>query len=88
MVDPADRLWVLDIIVVDLATGASWRRLHEHPSTKAKPLAKFRPVVEGRPFLERPADGEPKPVSMGCDATPSPPMAPACTTARWCRAGW
>ena len=23
------------IIVVDLATGESWRRLHEHPSTKA-----------------------------------------------------
>ncbi|TQJ20109.1 sugar lactone lactonase YvrE [Micromonospora sp. A202] len=55
------------IIVVDLASGASWRRLHDHPSTKAEPLTSFRPVVEGRPFLERPADGPPKPVSMGCD---------------------
>ncbi|MEV0881534.1 L-dopachrome tautomerase-related protein [Micromonospora echinofusca] len=55
------------IIVVDLATGESWRRLHEHPSTKAEPLETFRPVVEGRPFLERPADGAPKPVSMGSD---------------------
>ncbi|MFV2112973.1 L-dopachrome tautomerase-related protein [Micromonospora sp. LOL_025] len=55
------------IIVVDLATGESWRRLHEHPSTKAEPLETFRPVVEGRPFLERPADGDPKPVAMGCD---------------------
>ncbi|WP_428966055.1 L-dopachrome tautomerase-related protein [Micromonospora fluostatini] len=55
------------IIVVDLASGASWRRLHEHPSTKAEPLATFRPVVEGRPFLERPSDGDPKPVSMGAD---------------------
>ncbi|MFJ6164214.1 L-dopachrome tautomerase-related protein [Micromonospora orduensis] len=55
------------IIVVDLASGASWRRLHEHPSTKAEPLTTFRPVVEGRPFLERPADGPPKPVSMGSD---------------------
>ncbi|MEU0153143.1 L-dopachrome tautomerase-related protein [Micromonospora fulviviridis] len=55
------------IIVVDLATGASWRRLHDHPSTKAEPLDSFRPVVEGRPFLERPADGPPRPVAMGAD---------------------
>ncbi|GAB2963252.1 L-dopachrome tautomerase-related protein [Micromonospora polyrhachis] len=55
------------IIVVDLASGESWRRLHEHPSTKAEPLSTFRPVVEGRPFLERPADGPPKPVTMGSD---------------------
>lgn len=55
------------IIVVDLASGASWRRLHDHPSTKAEPLETFRPVVEGRPFLERPADGPPKPVTMGAD---------------------
>ncbi|MBB4912726.1 L-dopachrome tautomerase-related protein [Actinophytocola algeriensis] len=55
------------IIVVDLASGESWRRLHDHPSTKAEPLAVFRPVVEGRPFLERPDDGEAKPVTMGAD---------------------
>ncbi len=55
------------IIVVDLDSGESWRRLHDHPSTKAEPLKSFRPVVEGSPFLERPADGEPKPVSMGSD---------------------
>ena len=55
------------LIVVDLATGESWRRLHEHPSTKAEPLSAFRPVVEGRPFLQRPADGPAKPVSMGAD---------------------
>jgi sugar lactone lactonase YvrE len=55
------------IIVVDLASGASWRRLHDHPSTKAEPLSAFRPVVEGRPFLERPPDGPPKPVAMGSD---------------------
>ncbi|MFD2767983.1 major royal jelly family protein [Micromonospora eburnea] len=55
------------LIVVDLSSGVSWRRLHEHPSTKAEPLSAFRPVVEGRPFLERPADGDPKPVTMGCD---------------------
>ncbi|MFF5217716.1 L-dopachrome tautomerase-related protein [Micromonospora sp. NPDC000442] len=55
------------IIVVDLASGQSWRRLHEHPSTKAEPLQAFQPVVEGRPFLQRPADGDPTPVVMGCD---------------------
>lgn len=34
------------IIVVDLATGKSWRRLHEHPSTH--PDSMFVPVIEGR----------------------------------------
>jgi sugar lactone lactonase YvrE len=55
------------IVVADLATGASWRRLHDHPSTRPEPLGSFRPVVEGRPFLERPADGPPKPVARGSD---------------------
>lgn len=39
------------IIVVDLASGESWRRLHDHPSTKAEDLRTFLPIVEGRPFL-------------------------------------
>ncbi len=34
------------IIVVDLATGRSWRRLHESPTTH--PDSMFVPVVEGR----------------------------------------
>ncbi len=34
------------IIVVDLASGRSWRRLHDHPSTKAD--KSFVPIVEGR----------------------------------------
>jgi sugar lactone lactonase YvrE len=55
------------IIVVDLATGESWRRLHDHPSTKAEPLHTFQPVVEGQPLLERPPDGRVKPISIGCD---------------------
>ncbi|MGN9777698.1 L-dopachrome tautomerase-related protein [Micromonospora sp. H33] len=55
------------IIVVDLASGASWRRLHDHPSTKAEPVHSFRAVVEGRPFLERPGDEPPKPVALGSD---------------------
>jgi sugar lactone lactonase YvrE len=44
------------IIVVDLATGKSWRRLNDHPSTKADPL--FVPVVEGE-ILEMRLPGQP-----------------------------
>ena len=40
------------VIVVDLASGESWRRLHDHPSTKAEELQTFLPIVEGRLFLE------------------------------------
>jgi sugar lactone lactonase YvrE len=36
------------IIVVDLASGQSWRRLHDHPSTKAEDLRTFLPIVEGQ----------------------------------------
>ena len=39
------------IIAVDLASGESWRRLNDHPSTKAEALRTFLPIVEGRPFL-------------------------------------
>jgi sugar lactone lactonase YvrE len=39
------------IIVVDLASGQSWRRLHDHPSTKAK--ADFAPTVEGESLMSR-----------------------------------
>lgn len=31
------------IIVVDLATGDAWRRLHDHPSTRAEPPIAFHP---------------------------------------------
>jgi sugar lactone lactonase YvrE len=55
------------LIVVDLATGESWRRLHDHPSTKALTPPDFLPFVEGRPFMERPPDGDPQPVRMGAD---------------------
>ena len=55
------------LIVVDLATGAAWRRLHEHPSTKAEKPSTFLPVVEGRIFMERPKDGPASPVTMGAD---------------------
>ncbi len=56
------------IIVVDLGSGQSWRRLHDHPSTKAGELPGFLPVVEGRPFLEHKPDGVVKPgAGMGAD---------------------
>jgi sugar lactone lactonase YvrE len=56
------------IVVVDLASGESWRRLHDHPSTKAEALRSFLPVVEGRPFLEHTPDGAVKPgAGMGSD---------------------
>jgi sugar lactone lactonase YvrE len=56
------------IIVVDLASGDSWRRLHDHPSTKAEELQTFLPIVEGRPFLEQQPDGSVKHgASMGSD---------------------
>lgn len=53
------------LIVVDLATGRSWRRLHDHPTTKAD--AGVLALVEGRPVMERPTGGPPRPVTMGSD---------------------
>ena len=53
------------IIVVDLASGKSWRRLDKHPSTLAEP--NFVPIVEGQPLLNRPAEGEPSYMTVGAD---------------------
>lgn len=53
------------IVVVDLATGESRRRLHDHPSTKAEP--RFLPFVEGRALLRRPAGQPPSHLSLGSD---------------------
>jgi sugar lactone lactonase YvrE len=55
------------IVVVDLVSGEGWRRLHEHPSTKAESPHHFLPVVEGQPLFERPPDGPPKPLRFGSD---------------------
>src|SRR5205085_6688364 len=53
------------IIIVDLESGKSWRRLHDHPSTKAE--KNFLPIVEGQPLLER-KPGEPaKHITIGSD---------------------
>ncbi len=53
------------IIVVDLESGQSWRRLNDHPSTKAE--KDFIPIVEGQPLLARPGDGDAKTLAMGAD---------------------
>ncbi len=53
------------IVVVDLASGKSWRRLHNHVSTRAE--AGFLPLVEGRPVRETKPSGAVKPLSMGSD---------------------
>jgi sugar lactone lactonase YvrE len=55
------------IIVVDLASGESWRKLHDHPSTKAESPATCLPIVEGQPLMERHADGTTTPMKMGAD---------------------
>jgi sugar lactone lactonase YvrE len=57
------------IIIVELdSEGRSWRRLNDHPSTKAEDLKNFLPIVEGRPFLEQQADRSLKQgANMGSD---------------------
>jgi sugar lactone lactonase YvrE len=41
------------IIVVDLASGESWRRLNDHPSTKPADIQTFLPIVEGHAFVAK-----------------------------------
>lgn len=53
------------IVVVDLATGESWRRLNDHPSTKADP--NVRVVSEGQPLMLRPPKGPVLPMLTGAD---------------------
>jgi len=56
------------IIVVDLASGESWRKLNDHQSTKPEGLQTFLPFVEGKPFLEQQQNGSIKHgASMGAD---------------------
>lgn len=55
------------IIVVDLATGHSWRRLHDHPSTKAE--NNFVPLIENPkwPLMVRKPGQAPKAIAIGAD---------------------
>ncbi|MCD8350988.1 MAG: major royal jelly family protein [Planctomycetaceae bacterium] len=53
------------IIVVDLDSGKSWRRLNGDKTTM--PDKSFLGKVEGRVLMNRPADGKPTPVLLGTD---------------------
>lgn len=53
------------IVVVDLASGRSWRKLNDHPSTK--PVEGFLPVVEGQPMMVRHPGKPPKHIHTGSD---------------------
>ena len=53
------------IIVVDLGSGESWRKLSGHPSTVADPS--FIPVVEGESLAIRSQGKAPLPVKAGSD---------------------
>ncbi|MGV3617750.1 MAG: L-dopachrome tautomerase-related protein [Fimbriimonas sp.] len=53
------------IVVVDLSSGESWRRLNDHPSTR--PQTDVNVMAEGRPLKLRPAMGGEGPVTVGSD---------------------
>jgi sugar lactone lactonase YvrE len=53
------------IIVVDLASGKSWRKLTGHPSTS--PDASFIPIVEGERLANREKGKPPVPFSVASD---------------------
>lgn len=53
------------IIVVDLASGKSWRRLNDHPSTKPDP--NFIPIVEGEELHLRIPGNPPAAFRVGSD---------------------
>lgn len=53
------------IIVVDLDSGKSWRKLNDHPSTKAVP--NFLPTVEGQPVMNRMPNQPPSSIKIGAD---------------------
>jgi sugar lactone lactonase YvrE len=53
------------LIVVDLTSGNSWRRLSGHPSVMAQP--NFTPTVEGQPLMVREPGLPPQPLTIGSD---------------------
>jgi len=53
------------IIVVDLASGRSWRKLNKHPAVLADKT--FSAVMEGEPLMQRKPAQPPKPATIGSD---------------------
>jgi sugar lactone lactonase YvrE len=53
------------IIVVDLQSGKSWRRLNDHPSTK--PAPGFVATVEGQPLIAKGGTNPGRPIATGAD---------------------
>lgn len=53
------------IVVADLASGRSWRKLNNHPSTKA--VEGFLPMVEGQPLMVRQPGKPPSHINTGSD---------------------
>lgn len=53
------------IVVVDLASGNSWRRLNDHPSTK--PDRNLVLVAEGYPLIQRNGPNKGQPMMLGAD---------------------
>jgi sugar lactone lactonase YvrE len=53
------------IIVVDLKSGQSWRRLNDHRSVRGE--EKFVPIVEGQALMQRPKGEKPKYIKIGAD---------------------
>ncbi|MBW4640029.1 MAG: hypothetical protein KME05_17725 [Gloeocapsa sp. UFS-A4-WI-NPMV-4B04] len=53
------------IIVVDLESGRSWRKLNDHPSTKAVP--NLLATVEGQPIMNRMPNQRPSSIKIGAD---------------------
>lgn len=53
------------LIIVDLASGTSWRRLNNEPSVR--PVPNFVPVIDGKRMLNRPAHGPTSPINIGSD---------------------
>ena len=53
------------IIVVDLDSGRSWRKLDDHPSTRAE--KGFLPFPEGRAMITREPGKPPRPLAVGAD---------------------
>lgn len=53
------------IVIVDLGTGKSWRRLAFDPSVRAEP--RFLPIVEGLPLKNRPKKAPESYLKLGSD---------------------